>query len=52
MFRKRSFYSVKDSFTAFLKDVDYNFQNYFLKDKLDSKLALKKGLVVRFDVFS
>ena len=41
---KEVFCSVKNLFTALLRDADCNFQNYFLKDKLGSTLIhLKKS---------
>ena len=35
---KEVFCSVKNFFTAVLRDTDYNFQNYVLKDKVDTTL--------------
>ena len=47
---KEVFCSVKKLFTANFRDFDSNFQNDILKDKLNSRLILKR-LVVQFDVF-
>ena len=49
---KEVFCSVKNFFTAILRDTEYDFQNHVLQDKLDGTLMhLKKRLAMRFDVF-
>ena len=49
---KEVFCSVKNFFTAILRDTEYNFQNHALQDKLGGTLMhFKKKLAVQFDVF-